>query len=392
MILLMRGANLAIGKRPAKPPHHRGCHNSDPSDNTSTFGGIWTSDVPCRDPYGVRGCQTAYVRSGEVEAKVLAVVDAIQRGQRVEDDLIECKREWPNSEKARQLAGSCNRARGHPVIYVIGIDEKDGVVLPLGSTDPSSWWPGISARFDGVAPDLETHLVVPLGSNEEVVALQFGTERAPYVVKNAAGSSPEREVPFRTGTSTRSAYRHEIIKMLGPVINLPTVVALSAEIVLRSAHTTKDAPYGVTASGTVLIYVEHLAPDFAMIPTHRIEAQLRIEGIVLPVDVRTSAPNWHPVFVRAGEPAPGPTPERRFGVAPRDDGLLITASGSARLYLEMTRTEAVTLAQVGDATTCEVSVALYADGSDVPMRIRFDASRDETDRVLNKHGELLFRA
>lgn len=67
-------------------------------------------------------------------------VDRIRGGQLVENDLIECKRDWPQENKAPQLAGSLNRAGGDSVIYIISIDEETGAVYLVSGTDVLEWW------------------------------------------------------------------------------------------------------------------------------------------------------------------------------------------------------------------------------------------------------------
>src|SRR5437763_2002324 len=93
------------------------------------------------------------VTAGQLEARVLGLVDTVLSGGRVEDDFVESKSNWPALSKARQLAASANSARGDPVLWIIGLDEDAHQLIPLDSTDPSQWWSQISARFDqDVAP------------------------------------------------------------------------------------------------------------------------------------------------------------------------------------------------------------------------------------------------
>ncbi|MFJ4208119.1 hypothetical protein ACIPY2_06620 [Paenarthrobacter sp. NPDC089675] len=86
--------------------------------------------------------------SVELEAKALAAVDRIRAGHQVENDLIESKLSWPQENKARQLAGCLNRAGGDPEIYIIGIDERTGVVHDVARVDVLDWWNQIVPQFD----------------------------------------------------------------------------------------------------------------------------------------------------------------------------------------------------------------------------------------------------
>ncbi len=310
--------------------------------------------------------------------KVLAAVDAVRRGQRVEDDLVECKSDWPDTEKARQFAGLCNRARGHPVLLIVGLDEKTGRVTTLNSTDPANWWPSFSARFDEVAPDLDVHMVVPVGNDEQVVALLFGTGRVPYVVKSSDGTGPHREIPMRAGTATRAAYRHEIVKMLGPTINLPSITALSAEI-FAARRISPGGPASeettVQIAGTVWVYIEHLAADFAMIPAHRIEARLSFIDVVLPVSVQTAQSTLR--FFGKDESPPTRQPERRFGVDARHDGLLVTGPGRTPMYFSR-QVNLEDMEEIATAKSCKITMTLYVDGSDVPVRLVTVADRQDS--------------
>ena len=164
---------------------------------------------------------------------MLAAVEALRRGEKIEDDHLECKRQWPEPEKVRQLAGAANHAAGDPVIWVVGIDESTGAIHARGPQDPADWWAACSSRFDQTPPDLEHHMVVYVGAQESVVALAFRTDRAPYVVKTPSGGAPEREVPIRDGARTRSARRDELIRMLVPATSTPPAVVLSAEVGAR---------------------------------------------------------------------------------------------------------------------------------------------------------------
>ena len=89
----------------------------------------------------------------------------------------------------------------------------------------------MKSHFDGQAPSVQD-LAVTVG-DAVVVALVFGTDRAPFVVKNPG----EFEVPWREATGTRSARRAELLTLLSPLQKLPSVEALSCRLVVnRAAH------------------------------------------------------------------------------------------------------------------------------------------------------------
>jgi len=157
-----------------------------------------------------------------IEAKVLAAISAARSGTPAEDAFMEFKSDWPTQAKARQLAAAANGAGGHPITYVIGCDDQ-GTIAPLGDVDPADWWQAMEARFDEVAPELALHLRVQVDDDSHVIALVFHSDRAPYVVTSEAGGSPEREIPIRASTRTRSAHRREILQMLLPQVARPTI-------------------------------------------------------------------------------------------------------------------------------------------------------------------------
>src|SRR2546428_9721512 len=72
----------------------------------------------------------------QLEAWVLAVVDQVPNGHRVEDSRVELKSSWPiPAEAARRIAGHANASGGAPIPWIIGLDEQRGVVPFASTTD-----------------------------------------------------------------------------------------------------------------------------------------------------------------------------------------------------------------------------------------------------------------
>ena len=87
--------------------------------------------------------------------------------------------------------------------------------------DPADWWAVMSKRFDEVFPEL-LHVTVHIDEGKTVAALAFTTDLSPYVITTGAEEGRvEREVPIRVATATRSAHRHDLIRMLAPVVTVP---------------------------------------------------------------------------------------------------------------------------------------------------------------------------
>lgn len=168
------------------------------------------------------------MKSHELEAKVLGIIDRVQRNQPVEDSLVELKADWIEPKKAgRRIAGLCNAARGEPVLWIVGVDEERGVV-GASLEELSNWWSAVRAEFDQGEPAFVQNLSIPAG-DLTVVALLIDTSRAPYVTKNPVGGGPVGlEVPWREGNSTRSARREDLIRILVPATKIPQLDFLSA--------------------------------------------------------------------------------------------------------------------------------------------------------------------
>ncbi|MDA0268976.1 MAG: hypothetical protein O2890_11825 [Cyanobacteria bacterium] len=169
------------------------------------------------------------MNSVQIESWALRVIDCVKNGQPNEDFLVELKREWPNEDKAaRRIAGHANAALGDNVLWLIGVDEKNGVV-GVNATDIATWYPKVQSCFDESLAPRMSPLNIPV-DGVTVVALLFETNRAPFVVKNPNGGTIHREVPWRENTSIRSAHRSDLIRVLAPIQFLPEIEILSAEL------------------------------------------------------------------------------------------------------------------------------------------------------------------
>jgi hypothetical protein len=204
------------------------------------------------------------------------VVERVKSSQPIEDARVELKAQWPAAEKAaRRIAGHANAARGGPILWLIGVDETTGVV-GAQVNELATWFPQVESRFDGLAPE-HVDVNVPV-DGQTVVALYFETERAPFVVKNAAfgqkgGGPVELEVPWRDGTSVRSARRSEMVRMLSPLASNP-------EIEVLVAHLESAPKHGSNGQRTIweLVLVCYLTaqPDaLTIIPGHRYRVSMR---------------------------------------------------------------------------------------------------------------------
>jgi len=161
------------------------------------------------------------MRAYEIEAWALRAIERVEQRQANEDSRVELKADWPDDPEraARRIAGHANSSRGEPILWVIGVDEEQGV-RGASQNNLANWWPRLKAQFDGPTPQVRDVLLDCKG--QTVVALYFETEGIPYVVKNPSYGKPkggpvELEVPWREGTAIRSATHSDLIQLLSPL-------------------------------------------------------------------------------------------------------------------------------------------------------------------------------
>jgi hypothetical protein len=222
----------------------------------------------------------------QIESWALSVIDCVKNGQPSEDFLVELKTEWPidHNKAARRIAGHANSARGENILWLIGIDEKQKKIKGADtSIDLANWYPAIESQFSELAPR-----VIPLNvpvDGVTIVALLFETDRAPFVVKNASGGSVSLEVPWRENTSTRSARRADLIRLLAPLEKLPKIEILG-DIHLTATIAGKDSA-GNHQFGYLSLNAEmYIVPrngNRVVIPFHQCRVEFEIPGISSPL-------------------------------------------------------------------------------------------------------------
>jgi hypothetical protein len=307
----------------------------------------------------------------QLEATVLAAVEQLRSQGSAEDDRIEFKREWPPASKARQLAGAANRAAGSHIIYIIGIDERNGEAVARDDTDAADWGAEIASRFDQVPPDLVRHMNIHLDDGSSVTALLFSTERAPYVVK-ATGGSPELEVPIRDGTRTRSARRAELLRLLVPAVNVPPAVLLSATVSGEHRHVVVADPVGrlkpqdegLNLWGSFSIFVEHVGSSGVLVAAHEMSGELSSGDLTLPVRVRLQAP--------AKDAPPPPA----FGVSVRHDGVAVTGPGAFHAWFSIPSPAMETVGRIKSSEEWELRLFFGVTGARLPIRVDATLTRE----------------
>jgi len=101
--------------------------------------------------------------NARVELWVRDVVERVLSGHRVEDMRVELKSTYhAPSRAARQLAAHANTARGQPILWILGLDEKTRSVRRLSSKDMGDWLNQVGSEFDDLAPTVVNQLAVSI--------------------------------------------------------------------------------------------------------------------------------------------------------------------------------------------------------------------------------------
>ncbi|MCA9890150.1 MAG: ATP-binding protein [Anaerolineae bacterium] len=217
------------------------------------------------------------MKSHQIESWALDVIERTLTGAPNEDSRVELKREWPEppEKAARQIAGHANAARGASLLWLIGVDQRSGVV-GVQHNELASWYSQINAQFEGLAPAMQD-LNIPY-NGVTVVALHFETDRVPFLVKNPAfgqqrGGPVEFEVPWREGTSTRTAHRSDLLSVLSPIAEIPEFEVLQGNLKIQDIGKEDLQQLVLELS----LYVHKDSSDLLVIPFHQCSAWCNIE-------------------------------------------------------------------------------------------------------------------
>jgi len=217
------------------------------------------------------------MKTSEIEAWVFQIVDQVSNKQPNEDSRVELKRTWIDTYKAaREIAGHANANRGEDILWIIGLDEKEGII-GADKKELANWLPQVWHYFKEIHPEV-IDLNVQI-NGKTLVALLFSGDRIPFVVKNKAfghadSGSVELEVPWREGCQTRSAKRSDLIRILVPMSQLPKVEFLGASIIVLPRN-EQDFEANITAH----LYLYPYQFQTLAIPAHRCELQAKIDNI-----------------------------------------------------------------------------------------------------------------
>lgn len=229
------------------------------------------------------------MRAHEIEIWSRRIIERVISGQLVEDSLVELKSDFINPKNAaRIIAAQANAARGLPVLWLIGVDEKRGVTGVHFDTF-ADWSAQVFSQFDGVTPQMvDIHIDV---NGIHILALLFETDRAPFVIKNPDGGKISFEVPWRTATSTRTADRSQLLRILSPLQKAPYFEILDGEM-RRSIDIKQVSQQGedilhedifegersVSWSVQVLLYIIPESQERIFVPFHYCSASVEVSN------------------------------------------------------------------------------------------------------------------
>lgn len=202
----------------------------------------------------------------------MKIIEQVEGGNRIEDDLVELKREWIDPNKAaRQIAGHANAARGETILWLFGIDEAQHEVTGVQAEDLSKWWDQVQSRFDERAPSIG-HVNISQANRRTVLALAIDTEAAPFVVKSTE-SGRQREVLYREGTRVQPVTRSQLLRLLTEPGN-----RLDAEVLSRRVSLSLPVPQteSVVLHLNMFLFVELQRYETVIIPHHRCSATFQI--------------------------------------------------------------------------------------------------------------------
>lgn len=330
----------------------------------------------------------------EIDARVQAAIENLQSGRGVEDDAgIEFKGDWPDPlKKARQLAGAANALRGDPLLLVIGVDDKSGVITTPERREPHEWYAQVAKKFDQVAPELLGLQTVFVGRGEQSVqVLVVGTSDFPYVINDGN----RREVPLRIGSGTESARRNQLVRMFEPSLRMPSMSITECEVRADwseqvrqgsdSTPSTTREQLRLTVSLRARVLIEHFGSQPTTLPVRDMMARICGDGLEVRPEVYVTHLGDHfPVFFAMGEaPPPEPVPPQ-YGVYARDQHVIATAPGeftisTSHIYQDVDdqATAEVYLRVLSEIDEMRVDLALRVVGVDNVARLTCQLRRTE---------------
>ena len=223
----------------------------------------------------------------QIEYWALDIIERVNRNQPIEDTRIELKSTWPTPEKAaRRIAGHANAARGESILWLIGVDQRKGVI-GADYQELSNWYDQVKSYFESISPTL-IDLNIPY-QNKTVVALFFETDRAPFVIKNPCYGKKgfgavEYEVPWRDYTTIRTARRSDLIQILSPIQSLPQFEVLEGNLFFREIDRDANKKFDWELKLVMYTMVTNDSP--IIIPFHKCSGYVKIPRTIGTIEIK----------------------------------------------------------------------------------------------------------
>jgi hypothetical protein len=221
-----------------------------------------------------------------------------------------------------------------------------------------------------------------------VVVLLFESSLAPFVVRNAVFGKPEGgavawEVPWREGTTVRSATRPQLLKLLLPLRSLPGLEVMSA-----TCHLYPQGNERISWQVGITMYATVPMGSGVVIPQHRAHASLAIPAAayVCELEPTLAAKQWS----GGGGFATVQADERVHTVHSGDSQVIIDGPGFLRLFgsaeVDMPPTGSDNLFE-----ELEVRASLRPVGSDDDALISVSLHPDAREPDEGRHPPALIR-
>lgn len=309
----------------------------------------------------------------ELESRIYSVVRSVTESTiRPEDTLLELKRGWPTppGADACQLAAHLNASMGQPALWIFGVDENTSATTGVDAALMDSCIAGFRAKMDGVLATEMTGVVDIDG--KPVVGILWRSDSVPYVAKLSAVH--ERDVPWRDGTTTRSAHREELVSILAPLAS-----RLDLEVLSGACTPGLFADPYAGGEGTsryaldINLYLNADVDCREVAPDHNASGAFRSQhGEAEVVHVRFR-PKTHAPFI--GERL-GLGPDRRELECLLSEGpgaLIVRGPGSLRVTATLVASRSTLVAESGALLPFEIALGLGIVNRSAPLtaRVRF---------------------
>jgi hypothetical protein len=225
------------------------------------------------------------MRAPEAEAWAL---EYLRRRRGTEDQRIELKQSLTDPARAaRRLAGHANAARGAQIMWLVGVAD-DGTIHGYDvADDPAKWLAQVRASIQGNPPRLTADVIVHV-DGATVLALVFETTGAPYVVSRPGDD--RLEVPWREGTSVRSARHEDLVEVLVPVTAAPTFEALRGSLTAQAQHDEQGNRTWIWKLDLELYASTAVIGEAIAIPDHNVLCRVVVETVVVASGIASLSP------------------------------------------------------------------------------------------------------